>query len=77
MFFYLKKTIRHHSSHPPTRPSVYKISGTKTGNLPQNFEIKKLPFSEEPNYNVWSEWVSKTWVQTELSIGWFAAERLQ
>ena len=39
-------------------------------------KIRYLSFSEELNYNVWSERV-KTWVQNELSIGWFAGERLQ
>ena len=36
-------------------------------------KIRYLSFSEELNHNVWSERV-KTWVQNELSIGWFAGE---
>ena len=39
-------------------------------------KIRYLSFSEELNYNVSSERV-KTWVQNELSIGWFAGEILQ
>ena len=36
-------------------------------------KIRYLSFSEELNHNVWSERV-KTWVQNELSIGWFPGE---